>query len=158
MNKLYFITAIAILLVSCSIKRAPIANKAPKSSNNFNILSNEGTICIKKVTKNNLKITYLPLSTKCASSSMYNWKMNDIQVKQNASSIAIETYSLYKKSNSQMATADCAGAGIKSKNISTSTQKLKILWGKTDITALSSISRVSCFKRVGEKIVKVNTP
>ena len=154
MNKIYFITAISILLTSCSIKRVHIIHKAPKSSKRFNILSNEGTICLQRVSKNSLKVTYLPLSSTCKSSSRYSWQMNDINLQANGSSIAIETYSLYKKSNSQMATADCGGAGIKVKTIKTTVKPLEIKWGKNNIATLDKIGSKSCFKRAGIQIIK----
>ena len=155
MNKIYFITAISILLTSCSIKRATITHKASKSSKNFNILSNEGTICLQRDSKNSLKATYLPLNSTCKSSSKYSWQMNDINLKASDSTIAIETYSLYKENNSQMATADCGGAGVKVKTIKTVTAPLKIKWGNNNITTLNKINSKNCFKRVGTQIVKI---
>ena len=155
MKKIYFITIISILLTNCSIKRVPIEQKTTDSSNKFNILSNEGTICLQRVSKSRLKATYLPLSSRCKSSSQYSWNLNDIELKSNGSKIDIETYSLYKKSNSEVATADCAGAGIKVKTIQTTTKALSISWGKNRITTLNRVGKKSCFKRVGTQIIKV---
>jgi len=157
MKKIYFITIIAILLTSCSIKRVPIKQKPTNSSSKFNILSNEGTICLQRVTKNRLKATYLPLNSTCKSSSRYSWQMNDINLKSSGSNISIETYSLYKITNSQMATADCAGAGIKVKTIKTGTTPLNIKWGNTNISTLKKIGNKSCFRRRGTQIVKLKS-
>ena len=157
MKKVYFITIISILLASCSIKRAPIKAKPTNSSTKFNTLSNEGTLCLQRVSKNTLKAIYLPLNSTCKSSSRYNWNLNDIELKQNGSNIAIETYSLYKKSNSQMATADCAGAGVRVKTIKTATSSLNIKWGNTNITTLNRIGKKNCFRRIGKQVVKLKS-
>lgn len=157
MKKVYFITIISILLTNCSITRVPIKQKPTNSSTKFNMLSNEGTICLKRVNKGRLKVSYFPLNSTCKSSSRYSWNLNDIELKQNGSHISIETYSLYKISNSQMATADCAGAGIKVKTIKTVTAPLNIKWGSTNISTLKKIGNKSCFRRIGTQIVKLKS-
>ena len=157
MKKVYFITIITILLTSCSIKRVPIKPITTNSSSKFNMLSNEGTICLQRVNNSTLKVIYLPLNSRCKSSSRYSWNLNDIELKSNASNISIETYSLYKESNSPIATKDCAGAGIRVKTVKTATTALNIKWGKSNIGTLNSIGNKSCFRRIGKQVVKLKS-
>ncbi len=157
MKKIYSIILTTILLTSCSIKRVHPTQKTINSSSNnkFTILSNEGTICLNRESKNSLKVIYLPLNSSCKSSSLYSWKLNDVDIKADASSINIETYSLYKKSNSKITTKDCAGAGIKIKSIHTLSTPLEIKWGNNHIATIKDSIQKSCFKRVGKEIVKL---
>jgi len=155
MKKIYFTTIISLLLTSCSISNLSLKHKKEDNSK-YKILSNEGTICLQRVSRNTLKATYLPLNSTCKSSSQYSWQMNDINLKSNNSTVAIETYSMYKKSNSQIATADCAGAGVKVKTVKTANTPIYIKWGETNIATLNSIGEKSCFRRIGKEVKRVD--
>ncbi len=155
MKKIYFTTIISILLTSCSISNLSLKHKKPNNSK-YKILSNEGTVCLQRLSRDTLKATYLPLNSTCKSSSQYSWQMNDINLKANGITVAIETYSMYRKNNSQIATADCAGAGVKVKTVKTATTPIIIKWGGSNIATLNSIGDKSCFKRVGKKVKKVD--
>ncbi len=155
MKKIYFITIIAVLLTSCSINNLSLKHKKTDNSK-YKILSNEGTVCLQRVSRNILKATYLPLNSTCKSSSQYSWQMNDINLKANGSVVAIETYSMYRKNNSQIATADCGGAGVRVKTVKTASTPIIIKWGGTNITTLNNIGDKSCFKRIGKEVKKVD--
>ncbi len=147
-TKIINISLIAFVLSSCA-KNNQAAHKAE-----YKVLANEGTICLVRESKHTLKGEYYPLNSKCKSSSKYSWKVNSIDFKVDANRVEVQSYSLYKESYPQVATQDCAGAGVKVNRVNTPNTPLEIYWDKDKIVTLKKIGRRVCFKRVAKKIVK----
>jgi len=128
------------------------------TSNNISstiTLSNQGTICAYKPNANIAILKYYPLSTSCAPSSTYSWKLNGLESKIDGEKLEITSYSLYKKNNSPIATTDCAGAGVKIKKIATPTSNTTLYWGNSKLTTITVNKDMVCFKRVGNSFIKV---
>jgi len=146
-------TAVAIslfLFTSC----VSLSKKESVKKSSYNIIVNSGTICLSRVNEQTLRVAYFPLNSRCKSSSLYSWQMNSIDSKANNSNLKIETYSLYKFSNSKVATKDCAGAGVKVKNIYIPSNTEELFWGDERISNISSIKNRNCFTKVNKKLQK----
>ena len=144
----YIVASLVLLFSGCTISHKKI-DKTGDSK--YNILYNEGTLCLIKSKINELNVVYYPLNSKCKSSSLYSWKMNSINFKLNTNKLELETYSLYKKSNILLATRDCVGAGIRYKKILLSDKSADIYWGKFKILSPKSTSKRICFRKIGKK-------
>jgi hypothetical protein len=116
-------------------------------------LSNEGTLCAYKPSSNILVLKYYPLSKSCASSSAYSWKLNGIDIKNENQKIVVNSYSIYKKNNSPIATADCAGAGVRVKRVTTQTPNTLLYWGDAKLATISPNRDMQCFKKLGGKYI-----
>ena len=147
----YTAVAISLLLFTSCVS---LSKKESVKKGSYNIIVNSGTICLSRVDEQTLRVAYFPLNSKCKSSSLYSWKMNSIDSKANGSNLKIETYSLYKFSNSKIASKDCAGAGVKVKNISISSNTKELFWGDERISNISNIKNRSCFTKKDKKLQK----
>lgn len=133
--------AIASLLLSCGSK--PIVNDKPKLTEN--VLKNEGSLCLVAQKNNDLTVFYLPLNTTCTSSSLNRWKDKKLTASVNLrrgvknSTVSIDTSATHLRSDSKIATADCAGAGIQSKTLSMNgVRAYDVFWGKYKIGGIEN--------------------
>ena len=149
----FTILIVTILLTSCTPHNRNINYK--KETSSYTIVSNEGTICLKRIGKHTLKGIYYPLNSRCKSSSIYNWKINSIDLSVDANRVTVQSYSLYKQNNTKVATQDCAGAGVKIKRVNTPNTPLIIYWDKIKLTTLNKVGSRACFKRVGDNLKKI---
>jgi len=154
MRAFVFLSA-ALLFSSCVSIKHNKKTLQPNSNNNLVTLSNKGTICLAK-NKNLLTIKYYPLSTNCASSSLYSWKLNGFDINKKGSNINLESYSLYSKNKTKVHTQDCAGANIVTKKVILDANRT-IYWGNKKIANTNNLDQISCFKSYGNFISKTKT-
>ena len=112
-----------------------------------------GTLCVARTKPKELFVAYFPLDRACAPSNIYSHDIN-MFITPRGAEFNIETGGQYTKYNSDIATADCAGAGIKTKrqNLLTSAP-FTILWNEQTLGVLpEEIGRVYCYKRDEKKI------
>ncbi len=148
---------VAILLSGC-VNRENRNSRVDNSQEKIVSLSNSGTICLVKTNSSSLLVKYYPLSTSCASSSIYSWKLNGFDSSRVGDNIRIDSYSLYKKSNSKIATKDCAGARVIVKKIAISKKYSSIYWGKKKILeSINELNSSICYKKDKDSIKKVKT-
>jgi hypothetical protein len=116
----------------------PLHKTKKTHSNKANIVSlyNKGMICT-KYSNHQVSIKYYPLSTNCISSSKVDWKLLGVDTKLKGNSLYIDTYGLYKQNYPNMATADCAGAGVKKKLVAIPSNINSIYWGNSKIADLN---------------------
>ncbi len=148
----YLILATTLILVSGCMHLYKTKKSHSKSSNVVS-LYNKGTVCIKELNSNRLQIRYYPLSTNCVSSSIIDWKLLGIDSKVKDSTIYIDTYALYRQKNSKIATADCAGAGVKEKIVTAQADIKALQWGGSRVIIDSKGS--SCFQKSKSGIKRV---
>jgi len=155
MKYLLLTSLIASIFISgcMHISRHKQTKKPPKNSNLIS-LSNQGTICAYKSSSDEIVVKYYPLSSNCVSSSSIDWKLAGFDTKLNATNLKIDSYALYKKNNSPIATADCGGASIKIKKLKVPKAKTTLYWGDKRVAQISS-KKPLCFKRVGDSIESV---
>ena len=127
--------------------------KSHSKSSNIVSLYNQGTVCT-KYSNNQVAIKYYPLSTNCISSSKIDWKLLGLDTKLKGNSLYIDTYALYKQNHPQMATADCAGAGVKEKLVAIPSNINSIYWGKSKIANLNR-NKVVCIQKSGSSLKRV---
>jgi len=131
-------------------------SKPSHRKSDFVSLYNEGTICVSKIKPDELKITYYPLSTNCVSSSLVNWKLLGFDTKLNKNTLKVESYALFKEQHPQIATTDCAGAGVTTKVIKTPTSNLTLYWGKEKVATITPNTKRACFKKSKNKIEAIS--
>lgn len=124
--------------------------------NLYHNMINQGTLCIQKMPPKKVAVSYYPLSSSCVSSSLYSWKLNGFDANIHGNSMNIESYSLFTKNNSTIATADCAGAHIVRKTLQVPQGTTTLSWGKKQLTTLDSSKRV-CFQSANGEYKKVKS-
>ena len=157
MNKILISLAIAPIIITGCIRVAHNSNNTKphsKPQSKLISLSNEGTICAYKSSPKEVVVKYYPLSSSCVSSSTIDWKLAGFDTKIDGSNLKIDSYALYKRNNSPIATADCGGANIKVKKLIVPTAKTTIIWGDKKIIDLEKIKKVVCFKKTSRGIEK----
>lgn len=152
-NRIFYISIfISAILSSCMHQ----SNLNKYNNSNYKTISNEGIICLKKPNKNRLYIAYYPLSKSCESSSKISWKLLGFDTNINNQILHINSYALYKRRYPQIATTDCAGAGIKSKTISIPSS-YTIYWGKQKLINTNKISSKICFLKKKNNLKIINS-
>jgi len=160
LKNIFLASTFIILLTSCvTISHTGAKKENHKNSNiensNMRTLSNEGTICLSTNGSRDIDILYYPLSSSCISSSSISWKLLGVDSKLNGSRLNIETYALYKRNSSPIATADCGGAGVRKKSITLNSLPTTIYWGSEKIIDTPQTKGIYCFKKSGKDIKRV---
>jgi len=157
MKYLLLTSLVASIFISGCIRVAhynpnnkPHSNKTSKLTS----ASNKGTICAYKSSSDEIVVKYYPLSSNCISSSSIDWKLAGFDTNLQGTNLKIDSYALYKKNNSPIATADCGGAKIKIKKLKVPKTKTTLYWGDKKLADISN-KNILCFKRVGDKIESV---
>ena len=116
---------------------------------------NIGTLCYRRTKPKELETIYFPHNTGCASSSAYENNYSTHIAPQGAE-FDVEIFGYYKQKHSQIALADCAGAGVQRKKIHLlSSAPITIKWNGDRLEVLpSEVGKIYCFRRDGSKIVK----
>ncbi len=147
-TNLLLILSVAFL-ASCN---QPNQNR-PKPMKEVYSVDSVGTLCVKRSKPKELFVAYFPLNSVCEPSNLYSHDIN-MFITPRGAEFNIETLGQYTKYNSDIATADCAGAGIKTKR-----QKLllpapfTILWNEQTLGVLPrDVGKVYCYKREGKNI------
>ena len=114
-----------------------------------------GTLCVKRSKPKELFVAYFPLNSSCEPSNIYEHDIN-IFITPRGAEFNIETLGQYTKYNSDIATADCAGAGIRVKRQKLLTSApFTILWNEQSLGVLPrDVGKVYCYKRDGNSIEK----
>ena len=119
---------------------------------------NVGTLCVKRSKPKELFVAYFPLNSVCEPSNIYSHDIN-MFITPRGAEFNIETIGQYTKYNSDIATADCAGAGIKTKRQKLLTSApFTILWNEQTLGVLpKEVGKAYCYKREGKSIKPDNS-
>lgn len=128
-----------LLLGACATLAACVPNPPfgdnQTPGNTTQNLNNSGTLCLVGVADDDIKVYYLPIGTSCASSSLNRWnnsRLTAVLAPQGGreETILIDSFTTHIRSNSPVATADCAGAGIQTAQLDLSgTRGFEVFWG-----------------------------
>ena len=112
-----------------------------------------GTLCVKRSQPKELLVTFYPLNRVCAPSNIYRYDIN-MFITPRGAEFNIETIGQYTKYKSDIATADCGGAGIKTKRQKLLTSApFTILWNEQTLGVLPrDVGKAYCYKREGKNI------
>ena len=152
MRYLLLITA-TLLLSSCTNLHKPKTKSSHSNNKDYVSLYNQGTICTQK-SGNIVTLKYYPLSSNCVSSSQVDWKLLGLDSKIDKNSLKVSSYALYKVKHSPIATADCAGAGVKIKTIEVPPSVNTLYWGDTKLTNFTQ-NGTECFQKNKNSIKRV---
>jgi hypothetical protein len=131
-------------------------NLKKSHSNNKNITSlyNRGVMCINK-REDTLEFRYYPLNSSCISSSKIDWKLLGFNINTKDNKIVVESYALYRQNNLKLNSADCGGAGVKTKKIQITSQN-SIYWGNRKLIDIKNIKNRVCFRQNIDSIYRVD--
>ena len=122
------------LLVACGANKPKNPPHPPLNFTETQI-NNEGSICLYTKKNNDIKVYYFPLNSACTSSSANHWSHKKLiatsvfRKSLKGSLIKINASATHRRSNSGIATADCAGAGIQSKLLALSgSHQFEVYW------------------------------
>ena len=141
------------LLTACG------SNK-PKTSPSFTEthIDNEGSICLYTKKNNDIKVYYFPRNSSCSSSSANRWSNKKLVATSTfrrslkGSLIEIDASATHRRSNSGIATADCAGAGIQSKILPMSgNHRFEVYWNSHKLGDYASSKGVLMCKKMDKK-------
>lgn len=137
-----------VLVLTCTILAActpnhPVDNTVTPATRT-QALANEGTVCLFGLPRDDIKVYYLPLGTTCASSSLHRWndsRLTAVITPQAGSddAVHIDSYTTHHLSNSPVATADCAGAGIQTAQLDIQGYRgFAVFWGNHRIGSIAN--------------------
>ena len=118
---------------------------------------NIGTLCYRRSELKELEAIYFPHNSTCVSSSAFEHDYT-MQIEPQGAELNIKVEGGYRSKHSQVALADCDGAGIKRVKIHLlSSAPVTIKWNGDKLGVLpSEVGKIYCFKRDGGNIVKDN--
>ena len=142
-TKIAFIV-LANLLIACGANN-PKNNRPSEIKTTKTALINEGAICLYTKKNHDIRVFYFPLQSTCTSSSLNKWQNKKLTASATfrrsikGSIIEIESSVTHIATHSRIATADCAGAGIQSKEIKLSaSHHFDVLWGGRSIGEMTN--------------------
>ena len=150
----------ALILTACQSGNKDYMHPLPpikaKPSDIVNV-HNMGTLCYRRTKPNELETIYFAHNRDCVSSSTFENNYSTHITPQGAE-YNVEIIGYYKKKHSQIALADCAGAGVQSiKTHLLSSAPITIKWNGNKLGVLpSEVGKVYCFRRDGNNIIKDN--
>ncbi|RTZ67156.1 MAG: hypothetical protein DSZ29_01465 [Aquificaceae bacterium] len=128
-------------------------------------LNNEGSICLYTKKNNDIKVYYFPLNSSCSSSSANHWSNKKLTANATfrrslkGSLIEINASATHRRSNSGIATADCAGAGIQTKLLAmTGNHRFEVYWDNHKLGDYSSSKGAIMCKKMDKKGVVSSAP
>ena len=150
MKAIYLISA--VLLVNGCNSPKPQKEKPIKVVYSIN---NKGTLCYKRSKPKELLVALFPINSSCAPSNVYSYNLRVIVTPMGAEH-NIETLGTYTKYRTNIATADCAGAGIVVKRQKlNSAAPITIYWDNHMLGILpNKLNRVYCYRRDGDNITQ----
>jgi len=150
----------ALLITACqSRNKKDYMHPLPPVKENIDGISvhNIGTLCYRRSKPKELEAIYFPHNSTCVSSSAFEHDYT-MQIEPQGAELNIKIEGGYRSKHSQIALADCAGAGIKRvKTKLASNAPITIKWNGNKLGVLpSQVGKIYCFKRASGKIVKDN--
>ena len=145
------------LLTACGGNK-PKTSPNPPSKFTVTRIDNEGSICLYTKKNNDIKVFYFPRNSACSSSSANRWSNKKLTATPTfrkslkGSLIEINASATHRRSNSGIATADCAGAGIQSKLLAMSgSHHFEVYWDKHKLGDYSNSKGALMCKKMDSK-------
>ena len=149
--KTIYLTIATFLAVGCNSPK-PQQDKPIKEVYSIN---NKGTLCYKRSKPKELLVALFPINSNCAPSNVYSYNIR-VLITPLGAEHNIETLGTYTKYKTNIATADCAGAGIVTKRQKlNSAAPITIYWDSKILGILPrELNRVYCYRRDGNSITQ----
>jgi hypothetical protein len=153
MKRVYIAGLVAVFFASCANS---VPNNKPKPSEEIYYLSNEGTVCVEKISPNRLKFSYFPLNKICAPSNLYKIDSSSLYVTPAGVEYKVGSYCKYTRFISDIATTDCSDIGYKEKIVPIyGIGKITISWGNVVAGKFTNqVGDVACFSKNKNTIFK----